>query len=151
MCIRDRAAPAQRFKTRSSFETPEPSAFPASKPRRGETPADRFTFENFVVGAPNEFAFAVARQIAQNQGAADTDAPLYNPIVLHGANGIGKTHLLHAVRHAVVNANPMREVKLISSENFVNAFVSSVRGSGGREGIEAFKSSLRDVLSLIHI
>ena len=143
------AAPAQRFKTRSSFETPEPSAFPASKPRRGETPADRFTFENFVVGAPNEFAFAVARQIAQNQGAADTDAPLYNPIVLHGANGIGKTHLLHAVRHAVVNANPMREVKLISSENFVNAFVSSVRGSGGREGIEAFKSSLRDVDVLI--
>ena len=144
---------AQRFKTRSSYETPDPSEFPAPPKRRGETPADRFTFENFVVGAPNEFAFAVARQIAQNQGAVDTAAPLYNPIVLHGANGIGKTHLLHAVRQAVVSANPLRVVKLISSENFVNAFVTSVRGSasngGGREGIEAFKSSLRDVDVLI--
>ncbi len=147
------AASPQRFKTKSSFETPEPSEFPSASlsqsKRRGETPADRFTFENFVVGAPNEFAFAVARQIAQNQGAADTDAPLYNPIVLHGANGIGKTHLLHAVRQAVVSANPLRVVKLISSENFVNAFVTSVRGNGGRESIEAFKSSLRDVDVLI--
>ena len=147
------AKAAPRFKTRSSFETPEPAAFPSSamgqSKRRGETLADRFTFENFVVGAPNEFAFAVARQIAQNQGATDTAAPLYNPVVLHGANGIGKTHLLHAVRHAVVSANPMRVVKLISSENFVNGFVSSVRGGGGREDIEAFKSSLRDVDVLI--
>ena len=142
----------QRFKTMSSYERPEPAPYPSKPSRRGDTPSDRFTFDNFVVGAPNEFAFAVARQIATEQnienGAADT-APLYNPVVLHGANGIGKTHILHAVRHAVVSANPLRTVKLISSENFVNAFVSSVRGSGGREGIEAFKSSLRDVDVLI--
>ena len=68
--------------------------------------------------------------------------------MLHGANGIGKTHLLHAVCHAVETQNPLRKVKLISSEKFVNGFVSSVRGSG-REGIEAFKSSLRDVDILI--
>lgn len=145
----------QRFKTRSSYEQADPSPF-AEKARRGEALSDRFTFENFVVGAPNEFAFAVARQIAQAQNpekAATESAPLYNPVVLHGANGIGKTHLLHAVRHAVASANPLSSVKLISSENFVNAFVTSVRGSakngGGREGIEAFKSSLRDVDVLI--
>lgn len=147
------AAPA-RYKTRSSYEQADPSPFAANaftktSSRRCETPSDRFTFDNFVVGAPNEFAFAVARQIAQNQAPqSDNTAPLYNPIVLHGANGIGKTHLLHAVRHAVVSANPLRTVKLISSENFVNAFVTSVRGSG-RDGIEAFKSSLRDVDVLI--
>lgn len=139
----------QRFKTRSSYEQADPSLYGTAPLRRGETPSDRFTFDNFVVGSPNEFAFAVARQIAQNQAATDETAPLYNPIVLHGANGIGKTHLLHAVRHAVVSVNPLRTVKLISSENFVNAFVTSVRGSGGREGIEAFKSSLRDVDVLI--
>ena len=150
------------FRTRSSFESPDPSAFAplqksgqaATQPaRRAETPSDRFTFENFVVGTPNEFAFAVARQISQNQASSEHTAPLYNPVVLHGANGIGKTHLLHAVRHAVVSANPLRTVKLISSERFVNAFVTSVRGSagkgGGRDAIEAFKSSLRDVDVLI--
>ena len=146
----------QRFKTRASYEKADPSPYGANPPRRGETLSDRFTFDNFVVGAPNEFAFAVARQIAQAQSPENGDAnsaPLYNPVVLHGANGIGKTHILHAVRHAVVSANPLRTVKLISSENFVNAFVTSVRGSakngGGREGIEAFKSSLRDVDVLI--
>ena len=144
-----------RFKTRSSYEKADPAPFGAKPARRGEALSDRFTFENFVVGAPNEFAFAVARQIAQAQNSeiGAVSAPLYNPVVLHGANGIGKTHILHAVRHAVVSANPLRTVKLISSENFVNAFVTSVRGSaktgGGREGIEAFKSSLRDVDVLI--
>lgn len=136
------ASAPQRFKTKASFETPD-VPFPAA--RRGEGPKERFTFDNFVVGAPNEFAFAVARQIATADSAS---APHYNPVVLHGANGIGKTHLLHAVCHAVETQNPLRKVKLISSEKFVNGFVSSVRGSG-REGIEAFKSSLRDVDILI--
>ena len=114
----------------------------AVRARINESPRQRFTFDNFVVGAPNEFAFAVARQIAS------LDEPQYNPVVLHGANGIGKTHLLYAVQNAVEASDPTRRVKLISSEKFVNAFVSSVRG-GGREDIEAFKSSLRDVDVLI--
>jgi chromosomal replication initiator protein len=137
-----RSATPQRFKTKASFETPD-VAHPAA--RRSEGAQERFTFDNFVVGAPNEFAYAVARQIATADSAA---APHYNPVVLHGANGIGKTHLLHAVCHAVETQDPLRKVKLISSEKFVNGFVSSVRGSG-REGIEAFKSSLRDVDILI--
>lgn len=110
---------------------------------RSENPRDRFTFDNFVVGASNELAFAVARQIASCR------APQYNPIVIHGANGMGKTHLLHAIEDGARKSDPNYRVKLISSENFVSAFVSSVRGSGGREAIEAFKASLRDVDLLI--
>ena len=109
----------------------------------GETPRARFTFDNFVVGASNELAFAVARQIASCRAAQ------YNPIVIHGTNGMGKTHLLFAIEHAVKQTDPNHRVKLISSEAFVSAFVSSVRGGNGREAIEAFKSSLRDVDLLI--
>ena len=107
-----------------------------------ESPRDRFTFDNFVVGASNELAFAVARQIASCRAAQ------YNPIVLHGHNGMGKTHLLYAIEQAVKQTDPTHRVKLISSEEFVSAFVSSVRGNG-RGAIEAFKSSLRDVDLLI--
>jgi len=109
----------------------------------GESPRDRFTFDNFVVGASNELAFAVARQIASCRAAQ------YNPIVIHGTNGMGKTHLLYAIEDAVKQTDPNHRVKLISSEAFVSAFVSSVRGGNGREAIEAFKSSLRDVDLLI--
>lgn len=109
-----------------------------------ESPRDRFTFDNFVVGRSNELAFAVARQIASSRPV------LYNPIVFHGKNGMGKTHLLYAIEYAIKQANPNHKVKLISSEEFVSAFVSSVRGSGsGRDAINAFKSSLRDVDLLI--
>ena len=107
-----------------------------------DSPRDRFTFDNFVVGASNELAFAVARQIASCRAAQ------YNPIVLHGSNGMGKTHLLYAIEQAVKQTDPTHRVKLISSEEFVSAFVSSVRGSG-RDAINAFKSSLRDVDLLI--
>lgn len=115
----------------------------AEDKKGGESPRDRFTFDNFVVGASNELAFAVARQIASCRAAQ------YNPIVIHGTNGMGKTHLLFAIEHAVKQTDPNHRVKLISSEAFVSAFVSSVRGSNGREAIEAFKSSLRDVDLLI--
>lgn len=116
--------------------------FDSPKSARAENPRDRFTFDNFVVGASNELAFAVARQIASCRAAQ------YNPIVIHGANGMGKTHLLHAIQDAITESEPNYRVKLISSENFVSAFVSSVRG-GGRDAIEGFKASLRDVDLLI--
>lgn len=103
---------------------------------------DRFTFENFVVGAPNELAFAVARRVA---GSLDSQ---YNPIIIHGPHGMGKTHLLHAVKAEAAKTNPSRRVHLISAENFVATFVQSVRAQGRAE-IDAFKSSLRDVDLLI--
>ncbi len=101
-------------------------------------PRERFTFDNFIVGPSNEFAFAVARQVATADGAQ------YNPIVIHGANGMGKTHLLYAAKQAVESSSPGRRVHLISGEQFVNTFVTSLRGTG-RDAIDAFKASLRDV------
>ncbi|MEP3889225.1 MAG: chromosomal replication initiator protein DnaA [Hellea sp.] len=125
----------------SPFEDAPMSA--AEGKKGGESPRDRFTFDNFVVGASNELAFAVARQIASCRAAQ------YNPIVIHGTNGMGKTHLLYAIEEAVKQTDPNHRVKLISSEAFVSAFVSSVRGGNGRDAIDSFKSSLRDVDLLI--
>ena len=102
----------------------------------------RFTLDNFVVGASNELAVAVARQVIGNP------VPQYNPIMLHGANGMGKTHILHAIEAAVTERDPDRRVKFVSAEDFVTQFVASVRGSG-RDGMSAFKASLRDVDLLI--
>ncbi len=102
----------------------------------------RLTFDNFVVGPSNELAVAVARQVASAKPVQ------FNPIVLHGANGMGKTHLLYAIEHMLQQNTPNHRVKFMSAENFVSAFVASVRGSG-RDAIQAFKTSLRDVDLLI--
>jgi len=134
--------PAPRPSAKKSGKTKITTPVTSNPPKNVESPRGRFTFDNFVVGASNELAFAVARQISSCRAAQ------YNPIVLHGSNGMGKTHLLYAIEHAVQHTDPTHRVKLISSEDFVSAFVSSVRGAG-RDAIEAFKSSLRDVDLLI--
>jgi len=111
-----------------------------------ESPRDRFTFDNFVVGASNELAMAVARQVSSQCGSGRP--PQYNPIIIHGSNGMGKTHLLYAIENAVHETHPDKRMRFISAENFVSTFVASVRGQG-REAIAAFKASLRDVDLLI--
>lgn len=108
----------------------------------GDHKTNRFTFGNFVLGPSNDLAFAVAKRVAQSIDCQ------YNPILIHGPHGMGKTHLLHAVREAALEANPGRRVRLISSEQFVANFVQSVRASG-RSEIESFKAGLRDVDLLI--
>jgi len=117
--------------------SPRPSA-----PSKSHKDLSRFRFDNFVVGPSNEFAFAAARTIASGRPCS------YNPIVIHGPHGMGKTHLLQATVEAALARDPSLKVKLISSESFVASFVQSVRAQG-RSEIEAFKSRLRDVDILI--
>lgn len=107
-----------------------------------DTARSRFTFDNFVVGPSNELAHAVARKIAMSQDCQ------YNPVIIHGPHGMGKTHLLYAIKAHIQNDGTRRRVKLISAENFVASFVQSVRAQGRKE-IDAFKASLRDVDVLI--
>ena len=124
----------------------EAKQVPLAANSASESPRDRFTFDNFVVGASNELAMAVARQVASQCGAGR--APQYNPIVIHGNNGMGKTHLLYAIENAVRENHPDKRMRFITAENFVSTFVASVRGQT-REGIAAFKASLRDVDLLV--
>ena len=135
----ERAAP-RRPTAAPALKVVEPKPAPRTP---GERARERFSFDNFVVGPSNELAFAVARKLATSH------SPAYNPVVLHAANGMGKTHLLYAVKQHVEDNEPDRRVHLITAESFVNSFVKAFRNAKGRDGIESFKASLRDVDMLI--
>jgi chromosomal replication initiator protein len=83
---------------------------------------DRYTFDNFVVGASNELAFAACQAIAQKPGTK------YNPLYLYGGVGIGKTHLIQAVGNALQTRNPDAKILYIATEQFVREFVQALRG-----------------------
>ncbi len=81
----------------------------------------RYNFESFVVGSSNRFAHAAALAVA------DRPAKNYNPLFLYGGSGLGKTHLMHAIGHRVLNLRPNTNILYISTETFTNEFISSVR------------------------
>lgn len=82
---------------------------------------ERYNFDNFIVGAGNELAFAACQSIAANPGQK------YNPLLLYGGVGIGKTHLIQAVGNAVKQNNPDAKVLYITTEQFVQEFVEALR------------------------
>ena len=117
--------------TSPSTETPGPpvetqgpvGVAPAS---RGDGPSlnPRYTFEAFVIGASNRFAHAAAQRVAE------TPAESYNPLFIYGDSGLGKTHLLHAIGHYVVQNFPGKRVRYVSTETFMNDFVDAIRTNG---------------------
>ena len=115
-------------------ETESPDAVASS----GWNP--RFTFETYVVGPSNQLAHAAARAVAARPGQA------YNPLYLYGWVGLGKTHLLHAIGHAITGANPDLRVLYLTAERLFVEFTAALRN--GRTG--AFRERLRsaDVLLL---
>lgn len=95
----------------------------------------RYTFENFVTGKPNEFAYAAAQRVA------DSERPSFNPLFLYGGVGLGKTHLMHAIAHAIRERHPQRRVIYLSAEKFMYSFVKALR----YKDTMAFKESFRSV------
>jgi len=102
----------------------DPASPPDTTARDGR-PNPRYTFETFVVGESNRFAFAAAQAVAAKPGKN------YNPLFLHGDSGLGKTHLLHAIAHQIVHSRPGSRVAIVSSERYTNDFVEALsRGAG---------------------
>jgi chromosomal replication initiator protein len=97
----------------------------------------RFTFSTFVVGKPNEFAYACARRVADS----DRPQPGFNPLFLYGGVGLGKTHLMHAIAWAIRDRAPARVVAYMSAEKFMYRFISAIRSQNTVE----FKEQLRSV------
>lgn len=81
----------------------------------------RCTFDNFVVGKPNEMAHAAARR------AADIDTVAFNPLFLYGGVGLGKTHLMHAIAWEIQAKDPDKKVLFLSAEQFMYRFVQALR------------------------
>lgn len=81
----------------------------------------KYTFESFVVGASNQLANAAARAVAESPSRS------YNPLFLYGGVGLGKTHLLHAIGHKILEDTPDVRLVYISSERFMNELINSIR------------------------
>ena len=81
----------------------------------------KYKFENFVVGENNEFAYKVAKAVAENP------ATKYNPLFIYGNSGLGKTHLMQAIGHYTIFNNPKLRVKYTKTEDYVNDYISNSR------------------------
>ncbi|MEM7054330.1 MAG: chromosomal replication initiator protein DnaA [Pseudomonadota bacterium] len=100
---------------------------------------DRFRFDNFVLGKSNELGFAAAQQVARNPGKE------YNPLLLYGGTGLGKTHLLHAIGQTLASQSDDRKVVYLHSEKFVSEMIKALRHTS----IDAFKARYRSVDALL--
>ena len=118
---------------------------PAGQAAPGEvdlpaSPLDgRCTFDNFVVGKPNELAHAAAFRVAE--GVAEGAGVTFNPLFLYGGVGLGKTHLMHAIAWEVRQKNPEARVLYLSAEQFMYRFVSALRF----KDMHGFKEMFRSV------
>jgi chromosomal replication initiator protein len=129
-------APAAALKER---ETPLPAEAGEEK-EIGAALDPRFTFENFVVGKPNELAHAAARRVAESSVGPARSVP-FNPLFLYGGVGLGKTHLMHAIAWHIRTHEPTRKLIYLSAEKFMYQFIRALRF----KDTMAFKEQFRSV------
>ncbi len=95
----------------------------------------KYTFDTFVIGSGNRFAHAASLAVAE------APAKAYNPLFIYGGVGLGKTHLMHAIGHYILEHNPACKVLYISSEKFTNEFINAIRDNRG----ESFRNKYRSI------
>ncbi len=118
------------------------ASLPSYRPKHSDFEPDRaarlnpkYTFDTFVIGSSNRFTHAAAVAVAEAPARA------YNPLFIYGDSGLGKTHLLHAIGHYARRLQPGLRTRYVSSEEFTNDFINSVRD----DKMQAFQSRYRSV------
>lgn len=112
--------------TNESFSNTDPLSVPLNP---------QFTFDSFVVGKTNEFAYAAARKVAESRNVS------FNPLFLYSGVGLGKTHLMHAIAWHIKQQDPTRNIVYLSAEKFMYKFVRALR----YKDTTAFKEQFRSV------
>ena len=102
----------------------------------GDPAFREYTFDRFVVGSTNKFAFTAAEKVANEPGGS------YNPLFIYGQSGLGKTHLLHAIANRVRENHPTYRIMYIKSEDFVNELITNLRHGVDMQG---FRDKYRTV------
>ena len=95
----------------------------------------KYTFDSFVIGNSNRFAHAASLAVAESPAKA------YNPLFIYGGVGLGKTHLMHAIGHYILQGNPNAKVVYVSSEKFTNELINSIKDDKNEE----FRTKYRSV------
>lgn len=149
---RDIAAPTDNFLSNKSqskqSQRPSemtPSTFPAQKNGVSQRYCElslnpRYTFENYIKGDSNQFARAAALAVANNPGGTS-----FNPLVIYGGVGLGKTHLVHAIGNSLIKSGKTQRVLYVSSEKFTVDFVEAIQ----QDNIALFSNQYRSVDVLI--
>lgn len=140
----------QNFTKQPSFvfnddEYKEPVSNTILKSKNNPSLKKHFTFDNFVSGEGNKYAFSIAQSVAEYPG-------VHNPVFIYGGVGLGKTHLLHAIGNELEKNNPDFKIECISSEKFLNDFMQAIRP--GKESKhknldEEFRNKYRSVDALL--
>ena len=100
----------------------------------------KYTFDTFVVGSNNNFAHAASLAVADSPGE------IYNPLVLYGGVGLGKTHLMHSIAHFILEKDPTKKVLYVTSETFTNELIDALKiGKNGNElAMTTFREKYRN-------
>ncbi|MFE2413935.1 chromosomal replication initiator protein DnaA [Kitasatospora sp. NPDC059408] len=135
----DKPAPERALERPAVPGVPAPPGAPPAGGSRKDEPAARlnpkYLFDTFVIGASNRFAHAAAVAVAE------APAKAYNPLFIYGESGLGKTHLLHAIGHYSRSLFPGTRVRYVSSEEFTNEFINSIRDGKA----DTFRKRYRDM------
>ena len=121
------------FGVELEFKVPEPVKPEPAAPASAGSYA--FTFENFIVGSTNKFAHAAAQAVAANPSGA------YNPLVIYGDSGLGKTHLLNAIRLEIAKNHPEFNIVMVDGEAFTNEIIGAIQNNSTAEFHQKYRAA----------